>query len=160
MWQVFEIFDEKQNNVIEFGEFVHALSVFHPLAPLEEKAEFAFRIYDLGHTGAIDRSEVRTMLLAMLKEDPAMASIPDGALERIIDSTFAVAAQEVRLEAADKLGPSEWLAFVHKMPSSMANMTLPVLRELTTAFPSFVLGSVASESELGRLHPPDYEAPR
>ena len=40
--QVFEIFDEKQNNVIEFGEFVHALSVFHPKAPLAEKAECAF----------------------------------------------------------------------------------------------------------------------
>jgi hypothetical protein len=39
--QVFEIFDEKQNDVIEFGEFVHALSVFHPKAPLHEKAECA-----------------------------------------------------------------------------------------------------------------------
>ena len=39
--QVFEIFDEKKNNVIEFGEFVHALSVFHPKAPLAEKAECA-----------------------------------------------------------------------------------------------------------------------
>jgi serine/threonine-protein phosphatase 2B regulatory subunit len=38
---VFEIFDEKQNDVIEFGEFVHALSVFHPKAPLHEKAECA-----------------------------------------------------------------------------------------------------------------------
>ena len=35
------MFDEKKNNVIEFGEFVHALSVFHPKAPLAEKAECA-----------------------------------------------------------------------------------------------------------------------
>ena len=37
--RVFELFDMKQNNVIEFGEFVRSLSVFHPSATLEEKAE-------------------------------------------------------------------------------------------------------------------------
>ena len=39
--QVFEIFDQKKNNVIEFGEFVHSLSVFHPKASVSEKAECA-----------------------------------------------------------------------------------------------------------------------
>ena len=37
--QVFELFDIKQNHVIEFGEFVRSLSVFHPKAPLPEKAK-------------------------------------------------------------------------------------------------------------------------
>lgn len=37
--QVFELFDIKQNRVIEFGEFVRSLSVFHPKAPLAEKAK-------------------------------------------------------------------------------------------------------------------------
>jgi hypothetical protein len=150
----------------------------------------AFRIYDLGNTGAIDRSEVRTMLVAMLKDDATMR-LPDAALERIIDSTFATASKEVRLSQDDSIGPGEWLAFVHKMPNILNNMTLPVrarspggvcaacgaprasacfgalradvraciparfwtqvLRELTTAFPSFVLNSVASAGEMGAL---------
>jgi hypothetical protein len=36
--QLFDMFDIKQNNVIEFGEFVRSLSVFHPHAPLADKA--------------------------------------------------------------------------------------------------------------------------
>ncbi len=37
--QVFQLFDVKRNGVIEFGEFVRSLSVFHPHAGNEEKME-------------------------------------------------------------------------------------------------------------------------
>ena len=39
--KVFQVFDIKKNDVIDFEEFVRSLSVFHPSAPQAEKADCA-----------------------------------------------------------------------------------------------------------------------
>lgn len=37
--QLFDLFDIKHNGVIEFGEFVRSLSIFHPRTPQADKIE-------------------------------------------------------------------------------------------------------------------------
>jgi serine/threonine-protein phosphatase 2B regulatory subunit len=41
--QIFDLFDVKRKGVIDFGDFVRALNVFHPNAPQEVKIDCKFK---------------------------------------------------------------------------------------------------------------------
>ncbi|KAG8659037.1 calcineurin B-like protein 8 isoform X1 [Manihot esculenta] len=133
--RVFDLFDVKRNGVIEFGDFVRSLSIFHPNASEADKIIFAFRLYDLRETGYIERSELKEMVLAVLSESDLTLSNDD--VEAIVDKTML----EADLKGDGKIDQEEWKEFVAKNPSLIKNMTLPYLKELTLAFPSFVLNT-------------------
>ncbi|KAJ3671085.1 hypothetical protein LUZ60_008511 [Juncus effusus] len=140
--RVFDLFDEKHNGVIEFGEFVRSLSVFHPDASEEEKISFAFRLYDLRQTGFIERDELKNMVMALF--DESELNLTEDAIESIVNATF----EHADLKGDGKIDTEEWKEFTKNSPYLLRNMTLPYLKDLTMTFPSFVMNTEADESNM------------
>ncbi|XWS50103.1 hypothetical protein CRYUN_Cryun12cG0059900 [Craigia yunnanensis] len=123
---VFDLFDVKRNGVIEFGEFVRSLSVFHPSAPEADKIAFLFRLYDLRQTGYIEREEVKQMILAFLDESDLILS--DDVVEAIVDKTF----EDADSNRDGKIDLEEGKEFVARNPALLKSIDCPIFEVISS----------------------------
>ncbi|KAK6239716.1 hypothetical protein QUC31_005185, partial [Theobroma cacao] len=133
---MFDVFDDNRNGQIDFGEFVCSLGIFHPKTPQETKTGYAFKLYDLRHTGCIEHEEI-PMLMPLSREFTVEG---DG-------SGYSKTFTEADAKGDGWIDEEEWKGYVTKSPLLLKNMTCPYLisdvysppRVIAQAFPSFVL---------------------
>lgn len=99
----------------------------------------AFKIYDLYDTGTIEKSELRTLLVSTMKHSKNL-HLPDEVIDALIERTFL----EVDLGSTGTIDMGEFTEMVTKDRSVINYMTLPVLRDLTTKFPSFAFNKTSN----------------
>merc|ERR1712157_72073 len=88
---VFNVFDENGDGSIEFEEFLQALSITSR-GRLEDKLEWAFRLYDLDNNGTITRDEMLQIVKAIFSMVGNHANFKDddNTPEKRVDRIFTL----------------------------------------------------------------------
>eukprot|EP01023_Acetabularia_acetabulum_P011964 TRINITY_DN15573_c0_g1_i1.p1 TRINITY_DN15573_c0_g1~~TRINITY_DN15573_c0_g1_i1.p1 ORF type:complete len:239 (+),score=38.40 TRINITY_DN15573_c0_g1_i1:171-887(+) len=125
--RVFEMFDLKRTGMIDFQEFVCAMNVFSHRTSLEQKARFAFNLYDIDQSGFIRPNEVKAFLMELFRNAAGTVSVPENVVDQIVENTFKI----VDVDNSGTINMVEWIGLVHKKPAVINYMTLPKLMEIT-----------------------------
>ncbi|KAK6781761.1 hypothetical protein RDI58_019557 [Solanum bulbocastanum] len=133
--RMFNLFDSNKDGLIDVGEFIRTLSIFHPDASQAEKIAVAFKLYDIWQTGFIGHEEVKELIFGLLYESELI--LTDDIIEVIINKTI----EDADSKGDGKIDIEEWNNFVAHNPSLLKNMTIPYLKDITTTFPNFVVNT-------------------
>ena len=131
--RLFEKFDTNDEGYIFFDEFVKTLNVFHPRASTNEKAKFAFDLYDVNGNGEITREELKQLVTAVMKRS-IFLNLDEEAIERVLDDTF----EQVDIEKDGSISYEEFYRMVKENRKCIANMTMQTLTTLSTEYPEFI----------------------
>ena len=101
------------DGLITFRRFVETLSVFSPKAPLQQKIDFAFRLYDVQGDGYITADEVIHILKLLVG-----SNLPDSQLETIAMQTI----QAGDTDGDNRLSPAEFANAMERLPNFSAGL--------------------------------------
>jgi len=117
--RLFKMFDENDDKVINFKEFVSGFSVLCPKGTFDEKLNFSFRIYDLDGDGFIDKDELYHMLKASIFETLVL-QLSESQMRALVDHTF----EEVDINHDGRISFEEYKAMAMKHPKIVDNITI------------------------------------
>ena len=119
-----------------------ALNVFHPRASTNDKAKFAFDLYDVNGNGVITREELKQLVSAVMKRS-IFLNLDEEAIERVLDTTF----EQVDVEKDGSISYQEFYRMVKENRKCIANMTIATLATLSTEYPEFIFSGVDEREE-------------
>ncbi|KAK7384927.1 hypothetical protein VNO78_30630 [Psophocarpus tetragonolobus] len=125
---LYELYQKLSNSVIEDG--------------LIDKEEFQLALFKNKNKRNLFADRLKEMVLALLHESDV--SLSDDLVNIIVDKTF----NDADTKCDGKIDQDEWKAFVIAHPSLLKNMTLPYLKHITLAFPSFIVRAETEDSEM------------
>ncbi|XP_017974036.1 PREDICTED: calcineurin B-like protein 7 isoform X5 [Theobroma cacao] len=108
-------------------------------------ADRIFQLFDTNHDGFLDFGEFIRSLSVFHPDAPHSEKVAFAFQLYDIGQSGFIEPEET-FEDADskrdgKIDLEEWKEFVARNPTMLKNMTVPYLKDMTTAFPSFVLRS-------------------
>lgn len=117
---LFRIFDSTSTQQINFRTWVMSLSSLSPNATLEDKLRFSFSVFDLNNDGNIETSELRDLLVDLVRH--RFVQLSD---EEVLDIC------EQTLRSADRDGNgiidfSEYSAMVSQSPRFHSDFSLDI----------------------------------
>ena len=122
--RMFSLFDENNDNKINFVEFIRGLSILCTKGTLAEKEDFSFKIYDEDLDNKISVDELTNMLKASLAENDL--KLTEEEISTVVKATFA----EVDSNKDGFIDRDEYHALVERKPAILNNMTLPLRQQI------------------------------
>ena len=81
--RIIALFDSTGDDQINFKQFCQTLSAFRPEAPINDKLDLCFRVYDADNDGKINRRELHNVLKGMVG-----ANIAEDQLWQLVDKVI------------------------------------------------------------------------
>ncbi|KAI9320403.1 calcium-binding protein NCS-1 [Dichotomocladium elegans] len=118
---VFNVFDGDKNGMIEFKEFICALSITSR-GNVEDKLRWAFQLYDIDNDGYITREEMLRIVDAIYKMVGSMVKLPadEDTPEKRVNKIFAL----MDTDKDDRLTMEEFKEGSRKDPSIVQALNL------------------------------------